>query len=75
MTNKEILELIKMKRENAYDDYYHYNRYMQTEALERLTGEYKSFIKDKINELETKIKTYNDLIIIIELNNRQVQEK
>lgn len=71
MTDKEILDLIKMKREYVYKNYeYIYN---QTKELEQGTEEYKN-IKDKMNELATEIKTYDDLIIIIELNNRKVQE-
>lgn len=65
MTDKEILDLIKMKREYVYKNY----QYIYNQAKEQ--GIDKSFIKDKMNELATEIKTYDDLIIIINLNTKR----
>lgn len=64
MTDKEILDLIKMKREYVYKNY----QYIYNQTKEQ--GIDKSFIKDKMNELATKIKFYDDLIMIINLNTK-----
>lgn len=64
MTDKEILDLIKMKREYVYKNY----QYIYNQTKEQ--GIDKSFIKDKMNELATEIKFYDDLIMIINLNTK-----